>query len=187
MRPKTSQALEVLFTCLMGCVIIPLTSFADASSPPVRIDGIRVMPYYVDQGVVRASTDLLDKRVVLRNVVISPGSAGDPLNRPRIEDWDLPFGTTATFVDVAIAALDVERVPRQLRISFIATGKTSGRTIASQNVLLSAVMVRGVQKFHVPFLVYGTGCEPLELRVQLRDSSAISSELVRTVPFTCGE
>jgi hypothetical protein len=145
------------------------------------------MPYYVDTGAIRESTDLLDKRLVLRNVVIPPGPTGDPLHRQRVEDWDLLFGTTVTFVDVTIATLDVDRVPRQARLSFVATGKTSARTLASQDVLLSAVMVRGTQNFHVPFFVYGTGCEPLELRVELHGVSTVSSELVRTVPFTCGE
>lgn len=161
---------------------------AGAAEPAqVRIDGVRAMPYYVDQGVIRSSTDLFDKRLVLRNVVIPPGPSGDPLRRTHIDDWDILFGTTATYVVVTVTTLDPDQLPNQLRLSFVARAKANNRTLLSQDLLLSTLAVRGSARIHIPFLVYGTGCESLELQAQIHEMKTVVSELVRTIPFTCGE
>jgi len=186
MRSNTIKASAYFAVWLMNWSI-GFCVAASSNPDQIRIDGIRVMPYYTDQGIVRTSTDLLDERLVLRNIVIPPGPMGDPLHRLRIEDWDIVFGTTAIFVDVTIAGADLIHVSARERVSLLATAKTSARTLASQDVQLSALIVGNSQKLHVPFLVYGTGCEPVELKVQVHNSNASGPEVVRTIPFTCGD
>ncbi len=188
MRTKIMNSAILISLLLLISEITPtLCSAGDSGSAPARIAGIRLMPYYTDKGDVRASTDLSDKRLVLKNIVVPADPSGDPLHREKIDSWDVVFGTTVTFVDVMIEASDFDKVSAKSRVKFVATGKGIGRTLASESVLLSAVLVRGAQTLHLPFIVYGTGCEPLEVRVQLLDGSAVSSELSRAVPFSCGE
>jgi hypothetical protein len=181
MRPFVVAKLLLTASAVGTCIV------AAANTGHLSIDAIRVMPYYVGDGVVRTTTDLLDKRLALRNIIIPTGPTGDPLHRSRIEDWDIVFGTTAIVVDVTVAGADIDRKAAQTRILFRATTKTSGRTLASQDVALSSLTVPGLQRIHVPFLVYGTGCEPLEVKVKVVQTDESASEVVRTIPFSCGE
>lgn len=186
MRSRTMKPAVITTIWLMACAHDACIA-ASPVSAQLRVDSIRAMPYYVDQGVIRTSTDLLDPRLVLRNIVIPQGSADDPLHRSRIEDWDIMFGTTVTLVEVTISGADLEQLADGIRVSLVATAATSDRKLIEQDVLLAAITVRGSRQAHVPFMVYGTGCEPLELKVQLHDGKTVISHLARTVPFTCGE
>ena len=184
---RKTMIVSIAFVVLLNASAIGPCVAATQDPAPIRIETIRAMPYYTEKGVIRTSTDLFDSRLVLRNVVIPAGPTGDPLHRSRIEDWDIVFGTTAVYVDVMISGAEFGKLPRQARLAFHAEAKTSGRTLASQEVLLSTVTVAGSQSLHIPFLVYGTGCEPVELRVQLHDANASVTEVVRTIPFACEE
>jgi hypothetical protein len=183
---RIKSALGVFAIWLSGCANV--SSVAGATEPiQFRIDAIGAMPYYVDQGVIRTSTDLFDKRLVLRNVVTLPNPSGDPLRRSHIGDWDVLFGTTATYVVVTVTNLDPDELPKRVRLTFVATAKESNRALVAQDLLLSTLMIRGLAKAHIPIFVYGTGCESLELKAQIRNVKKVVSELVRTIPFTCGE
>jgi hypothetical protein len=168
------------------CLLPAGVSLAGTESA-LRIESIKPMPYYIDGAGIRESTDLLNDKIVLRNIIIAPESGIDPGRRSRIDDWDVVFGTTITYVDVVLSVLESDKLSSQTRLSFVATGKETARVFASQDILISTVIVGGARELHVPFLVYGTGCEPLELKAHLHDESETWSELVRTIPFGCGE
>jgi hypothetical protein len=186
MRRRAMKPSFTFAIWLVACACDPCIA-AGSAPAQLKIDSIRAMPYYVDRGIIRTSTDLFDPRLVLRNVVVPPGSAGDPLHRSRIDDWDIVFGTTATFVAVTIAGADLEQLADKIQVSFSATAVTSGRKLAAQDVMLAPLIVKGSRQTHVPFLVYGTGCEAVELKVHLHDGKAVISHLERTIPFSCGE
>lgn len=153
----------------------------------LRIGAIRAMPYYAESGVIRQSTDLLDRRLALRNIVMAPSSSGDPLRRPRIEDWDVVFGTTATMVDVEVVGLDAKYENVNTRILLLVTEASSGRVLTKQSVELSSIIVSDARQIHVPFFVYGTGCEPVALKVTIRAGTTDVEHMERTIPFECGE
>lgn len=173
--------------CLIAAVPMLHVVNADQVSALARIVAIKAMPYYPETGVIRRSTDLFDKRLVLRNVVMPEGGAGDPLRRNKIEDWDIAFGTTATYVEVDIESIDFTKLPKSARVEMRARATDTQRDLTTESVALSSLTTSSGRTLHVPFFVYGTGCETLELRVRLLAESNHYGEIVRTIPFSCGE
>ena len=160
---------------------------ADEATKPLRIVAVRAMPYYPGTGSIRRSTDLFDPRLALRNVIIGGDAASDPFQRTKIEDWDIESGTTVTYVDVEIESADFVKVPGSMRIELRGRAADTRREVKTESVLLSGLLGGEGRKLHVPFFVYGTGCEPLELNARLIDGSRVVGEITRTIPFACGE
>ena len=164
-----------------------LSAQADQEGVVARIVAVRAMPYYPDTGTIRRSTDLFDRRLVLRNVVFPSGPTGDPLRRNTIEDWDIVFGTTATYVEVEVYSANFDSIPAGTHVEANARVSATGRQLMTSSVSLSGLLTRSGHVLHIPFLVYGTGCEPLEIRVKLLAGSRILGASTKTIPFSCGE
>jgi hypothetical protein len=149
-----------------------------------EIEAILAMPYYSTTGEIRNSTNLFDPRLALRNIIIVPSGGQDPMYRKEIKDWDILFGTTVTYVNVKVVAMT--RVKRPPRIELLARNAVTGREIQRQQIDLSRISSAS-NVWYVPFFVYGTGCEELELDVRVFDETKSFASQSRTVPFTCGE
>lgn len=160
---------------------------AGSTTEQARIVAVKAMPFYAETGTVRRSTNLFDKRLVLRNVVIPADGTDDPLRRRSIEDWDIPFGTTVTYVEATVESLDFSTLPKTMRVELRARAADTKREIANQSVALSSLIVSGARTLYVPFFVYGTGCEKLEIHVRLLDGPKVHGETTGTIPFSCGE
>lgn len=161
----------------------------DAATKPLRIVAVRAMPFYPATGEIRRSTNLFDPRLALRNIVVEPSDGRDPLHRARIESWDIPFGTTATYVEVEVetAPTGVSGTRPSLAVELRARAVGTGRQLQLERVSVASIAPSESSSWHVPYMVYGTGCEELEIRVRLMaDDKEIGSE-VHTIPFSCGE
>ena len=165
----------------LGC------AFGSASQQSqVKIEAVRAMPYYVETGAVRRTTNLFDPRLVLRNVVVGSPGGPDPLHRATIEDWDILFGTTVTYVEIDIQAARDFDLAQDLTLELSAYAGPSRQEIERRRVPLASIAVEPQGRWRVPFFIYGTGCELLELRVRLLDDRGYE-EQVKTIPFVCGE
>jgi hypothetical protein len=173
--------------CFIGAIAIVGGASAEPTIALARIVSVKAMPYYPETGAIRRSTSLFDKRLVLRNIVMPADGIGDPLGRSKIEDWDIVFGTTATYVEVDLESLDFSKLPRSMHVELRARTADTKRELTSQSVALSTLIVGSVRALHVPFFVYGTGCEKLEIRVRLLDGSSVYGETSTMIPFSCGE
>ena len=159
-----------------------------ASSSGFAITSIRAMPYYPETGTIRRTTDLFDPRLVLRNIPFGSTSEPDPHHRSKIEDWDIPFGTTATYVEIDVSfsgSPDQRGSPPALQ--FVARVSPRGRVLERRRVDLGMIVLGPHRVWHVPFLVYDTGCEPVSLSASLIRGTDTYSSRSRTIPFACRE
>jgi hypothetical protein len=158
-------------------------------STPVHISAIRAMPYYPTTGKIRQTTDLFDPRLALRNVVILPPNGKDPIRRANVEDWDIEFGTTVTYIRVELAASDrhQDAVDSALGVELQVRAVGSGRMVHRQRVRLATIGSLRESNLQVPFFIYGTGCEKLEIAVRLLKGEQVYESQKRVIPFTCGE
>ena len=111
--------------------------------------------------------DLLGKSVILWNAIIGEGDVKAP--------------TKATIVLVQVRATGSGEKDRVLEL----VARANGKELIRQSVAVST-FITGKGEAMIPFLVYGTGCEPLELTATLAGAGKTDS-LTRTVPFRCGE
>jgi hypothetical protein len=160
-----------------------------APAPLVTIRAIRAMPYYAQTGEVRRTTDLMDERLQLWNIIM--GSPLQPdINRPKIEPWDAPRGTTATYVAVELTLARVWRAQEDKAVVELQVSNAeSGRHMQSQKVALENLFGTGGEEksWHVPFLIYGTGCEELKITVRVTHGKQVYDQASRTIRFHCGE
>jgi hypothetical protein len=161
---------------------------AASASSGFAITAIRAMPYYPETGTIRRTTDLFDPRLALRNVPIGSASEPDPIHRSTIEDWDIPFGTTATYVEIDVSwSGEGDRLLSAPALEFLAQAGRRGRVLERRRVELAPLLTGPGKIWHIPVLVYGTGCEPVNLRASLiRGTTAFTSQS-RTIPFACRE
>jgi len=180
MSAMPSVTILLLSTALLG---------SSAASAPVSVVAIQAMPYYPSTGNIRRSTDLFDRRLALRNVVITPSDGVDPLHRDRIADWDIPFGTTVTYIEAELDSkeLDPTKFPRDLRIEMQATSLNTRHAVGKQVIVASSVAPSGIRRWRIPFVLYGTGCEPLRISVRVTYREKSLSSLSNTIPFSCRE
>jgi hypothetical protein len=118
---------------------------------------------------------------------MAPVNGTDPWHRDKIEDWDIVFGTTITYVEAELDSKAHVKVPRDVLIEMLATSEDTGRTVGKKILVASSVMPLGVRTWRVPFLIYGTGCEPLRISVRVTYHGRISSAMSNSIPFSCGE
>lgn len=171
----------VAFSAAATCAPHPVAAKSD---PAPTIQALRAMPYYPGTGRIRRTTDLFDTRLALRNVVIEPSDGVDPLHRTKIEDWDVEFGTTVTYVEVDVF---LGQDPPRAVLEIQARAAETGRQIQSQQVPLAVLGPGRAGVVRVPYFVYGTGCEKLQLTARILRDGAPASRVSRTIPFTCGE
>jgi hypothetical protein len=173
------------------CLATQTGAYAQQSPgrPALAIRAIRAMPYYPSTGELRRTTDLFDPRLVLRNIIFGAPTGEDPLHRPKIEDWDIKFGTTVTYVEIDVEA-DPGPLIRDGRVIFVeleAKVPNTKRVVSLQRVRLNSLVVAEGKLWRVPFFVYGTGCEKLELNARVVSGTTAYAKETRAIPFSCGE
>ena len=182
-----------LLFALVATAFVPLywaiADDAESQTGPFRISAIRAMPYYPATGAIRETTDLFDPRLALRNIILTSPDGSDPIHRSRIEDWDIKFGTTVTYVSVELTLTNTLRSPNQPTtvLELIANAPETGRQMQMERVDLATLGSKHGSTLHVPFFVYGTGCERLAISVRLLELDKAYDSQTRMIPFSCGE
>lgn len=161
----------------------------NANSASVRVVAIHAMPYYATDGSIRRTTNLFDRRLALRNIIMYPHNGKDPGNRERIEDWDVSYGTTVTYVEAEVESKFSRPadLPRGVQVEMVATSLQTGRQLDKQAVAVSAIGPLGNRSWRVPFFIYGTGCERLKITVQVKYNKRTLNGKSGVIPFSCGE
>lgn len=159
------------FLLLPGVEILCLTNAGQDTSPvkeTFQITNIRAFLYYHGKGEF-SQQDVLSGQMALWNVIIGAGDADAP--------------SRATLVLVAVKA------PSRPDRNFPAvrlTVKYANRTTLDHEVSLSS-FANGQMTLQVPFLIYNTGCERLQITAALRVGTRVLNSLSRTAEFKCGE
>ena len=120
-----------------------------------------------------ANSDLLDgKDHALWNTIIGEGEAtGKP--------------SSVTWVLIELSGPSFAGTPGRLIVS----ARANKTTLLSQTLTLGTYFNEG-NRLLLPFLVYGTGCAPLEITASLAGIPATKlrgASMTRRVPFKCGE
>jgi hypothetical protein len=132
------------------------------------IQGLRAHFYFQESGRFGTS-DLLDPTRVLWNTPIGGGDAGEPSE------------VTLVLVEISGPAAKNESAAQ---LELIA--RTPSRSLGTQSIALSDLFRRS-QALTVPFLIYGSGCEPVSLEARLSNLPGGDVKLAREIPFQCGE
>ena len=133
-----------------------------------RITEVRAFLYYQGKGEF-SRQDLLSGYMVLRNVIIGEGDAEAP--------------SAAMLVLVTVGP--PVRVDRDIPFLKL-TVKYAKGTAFNQEVSLGPFS-NLKSPIKVPFVIYNTGCERLEIVAVLRIGSRRLGSLSRTAEFKCGE
>lgn len=140
-----------------------------AGASGAQVSGLRAYLYFPEKGSF-GSEDLTSGKLVLRNIMIGEGAAaGSPSN------------VTLVLVDLA-----TEERPVRFRGLLTFRASAGGEPLAERQVDTRHFHAES-GKVTLPFLVYGTGCEPLELSAELARDGEAPSRLARRVDFVCGE
>jgi hypothetical protein len=133
-----------------------------------RITALRAYLYYHVKGDF-SQQDLLSGHMALWNVI---GGAGDA---------DAPSSAILALVTVQ-HSMRLDRNVPSVKLSV----RYGNRTTSNQTVSLAPFAnVKG--EMHIPFLIYNTGCERLQVTATLLIGSRNLHSLTRTADFKCGE
>ena len=145
----------------------PLLASAGAA-PQVVISDIQVKLFYDNSG--RFSANLAQKKdLALWNVVIGEGVGVDG-----------PSNNTLLLVTVTGTP---KGYFEKLRLHVLA--KTEKATLVEREDGVGIFNSAG--NWYAPFLLYGTGCEPVTVTAQLVAGETRSAPVTFTIPFECGE
>jgi hypothetical protein len=184
---RVMKVIICLISTALGSPEATRAAVSTTSEAPYASLELKAMPYYLDTGTIRRSTDLFDPRLVLRNIGMSPDGGMDPLHRVTIEAWDIIYGTTVTYVEVNADV--VRSLPKgQMIVEVIGQAKTSGPIVFRVMVQGSgSTRTRDTRTWTVPAFFYNTGCEPLTVTARMVIGGTAYATLSKTVPFKCGE
>jgi hypothetical protein len=136
---------------------------------PYTVGAIRAFFYYEEKRAF-GSEDLLSGKLALRNVPTGGGDAESASN--------------ATLITVDVAGPGFPTKGAETLRVVVHSGKMM---ILDQKVPLNLFFSHS-GRLSVPFIAYGTGCEPLRITATLEAGRRQgSTPVIGTVPFTCGE
>jgi hypothetical protein len=149
-------------------ILMPTGGVAIAEPVPAAISQVEVKLFYANSG--RFSSNLATKKdLALWNVVIGEGSGVDG-----------PSENTLLLVTV-IGTPKGDSPGLQLKV----TAKTERAKLLDRTCDVGIFNTNG--NWYAPFLLYDTGCEPVEVRAQLTDGKESGPPVTFTIPFQCGE
>jgi hypothetical protein len=175
MRSRIQAGTFVLLFCFVtrGVCLDENAAGAGEAKPAVtrtEIISLRAFLYYHEKGEIDAR-DILTAGIALRNVIIGEG---DALGR-----------SGAVLVLVGVKHRDLtSKVPPTIIIRL--TAAAGKRILVKQDVPLRTFFSER-ETIEVPFLVYGIGCERVEMTASFVEGSRIVHSLSRTAEFRCGE
>lgn len=165
--------------CLLAVSIVfnvPVAKGGDApakSAAPRTITSLRAFLYYHQTGEFSRYDILGDGLargdLLLYNVEINPGTGGGY--------------SSAMLVLVGVAPIPSVRGRRASTIVRL-TVKAKKKIVFTHEELLFSFFSPAAER-QIPFLVYRTGCEPLEITAALVDEKKVVTTLSRTAEFQC--
>ena len=172
MSPPNVWPRMLLLTAFLVAFLIPSGGHvvpAEPEVPPYAITDIKAYLYLNHKDAL--SRDISNERKgSLWNTIIGAGLAGSP--------------SRATLVVVEISGRpDDYASRREVEVTVRESGKKTV-TKLKQNFPIGGLNEKG--KYFAPFLVYDTGCLPLDISARLLGQPAPSSKLKR-INFECGE
>lgn len=183
-----------LLTCLATVLAICAAAGAQTGSPAApQIKSMRAMPYYPATGEIARNIDLFNRKLALTGLGCCSPLDKNPYRRKAkdhvIDENTIESGTTSVYVDVEVLWENQFVDPKANNVVVRLEAKTAtGRILTKQDVSLASIaMPPGAWAWHVPFLVYGTGCEAITLTASgLVDGKSVGA-LSRSIPFLCVE
>jgi hypothetical protein len=165
--------------CLLAVSIasnVPVAHAADApakGAAPRTITSLRAFLYYHQTGEF-SRYDILGEGLargdlLLYNVEINPGTAGGY--------------SSAMLVLVGVAPIPTVRGRRASTVVRL-TVKAEKKIVFTHEELLFSFFSPAAER-QIPFLVYRTGCEPLEITAALVEEKKVVTTLSRTAQFQC--
>jgi hypothetical protein len=131
---------------------------------------------------VRRDLDLFEPKYLLWNIIIGGDDCGEEC-LPEI-----PGRTTITMVEVEITAEGERNWKSSAAIELRVRAGESRRSLTTQHVRLSGIVVGEKRKWFVPFTLYHTGCEELEVSAAvIQGGRAVQKPIAKTILFKCGE
>lgn len=173
-----SQVSALLCAFLLLVLSLGFDGFAVADATEVtakdetqnRITSLRAFLYYQEKGEF-SREDVFSGRVALRNVIIGAGHDKGPSDAMLV------------LVGVKHSVFGYKSRPSTLIKLIVKTGK---KTVTAQEVPLRSFWSER-PTIEIPFIVYRTGCEPLEIIAMLVEQKKVLSSLSHTAEFNCGE
>jgi hypothetical protein len=166
--------------CLLAVSIAfnaPVANGADAPAKgvaPKTITSLRAFLYYHEKGEFSKdiwSEGIVPGAFVLYNVEIG---AGDAAGR-----------SSAMLVLVGVKPIPSVRGPQPSTLVRL-TVRAEKKIVFTTETRLASFFSEQ-PSIQIPFIVYRTGCEPLEITAALIDQKKIVNTLSRTAQFLCGE
>jgi len=155
---------------LIGAVLVPSTTLAEEAMLSLETTQVRL--FYSGSGTF--SNDILDPRLVLRNVIGGEGDAAEP--------------ATSALVDVTVRSLSREAYADGSRKD--STGVVEINVVAgdAERVILherrTIGMFNSAGLSHIGFWLSNIGCEKLTITVRIAKTMRTLSS---AVPFRCAE
>jgi hypothetical protein len=148
-------------------VLVALVSIEAAGfNGETRIQGMSAHLYYQETGTIDPR-DLISGKLVLWNTIIGAG--------------DARASSVATYVLVELQ-IDRQKPPKTLEFK-----ARAGEKILAEKSMAVGDFFTDTSAVVIPFIVYGTGCQALELTARLAGDATPRGSLTRTVNFACGE
>jgi hypothetical protein len=165
-----ASRLALIITLVAAAKTLQDSPRASAKLTQYGIEGFRAYFYYHQTGEI-GKTNLLGPRVALRNAPIGGGDAGTP--------------SAATYVLVDISGPST--LDRKGIVHLIAREITPRRrTLLDGRVPLNTFAP--TEKTSVAFIIYGTGCVPVEIVAELEGLTDGDRRTANAaIPFSCGE
>ena len=177
MNGKTQMAFLSKPLTLILIIFIASFNIAQGQTTPVpAIKSVKAFLYYNENQNDNKAGGTISENIIdnkdfsLRNVIIGEGAASGPSKNTLIVVEIIQNNSETSKGLVKLIAYDVK-----------------GKIILSQEQPFSILVKDNV--FSAPFMIYGTGCEKIRLKIQIMDQSKkknyASSE--KTLDFSCGE
>jgi len=171
--PVSRQSMNWRPLVWCACALVLLVSSArmlvggrDCSG--LSIDSINAYFYYHATSTF-GEENLASGKLALRNSIIGEGDA------------EHPSSTTLVMVSLDTCA----SWPSDAVLEFSAA-EAGGKTMTESTVPLSSYFSQG-NRVTIPFLLYGTGCESVELKATVVGPGDARRESTAVLPFICGE
>ena len=154
---------------------------SESSKTNYTITDMRAFPYYTEKGIVRRDLNLFDRKFLLWNVMFG-GDCGEEC-LPEI-----PGDTKVTIIEVQVRADNEPVWASPTAIELRVRAVESRRRIKTERVHLNAVLTAEARTWFIPFTLYGTGCEELEVSARLvHGRRPLGQPLNKIIHFKCGE
>jgi hypothetical protein len=163
---KISKTVEIAGTTIVLSVLLGSVGHpAEPKDAAAELTGVTASLVYDEDGMVD-DRDLTSGKLALWNTPIGEGDAGRP--------------STSMFAIVRVKRSNSSARLGELAVTLRVWAQASGRLIFHERAVVPPVVKDRVT---VPFLIRGTGCEPLRVEAGI---AGVRVAVQRTINFKCG-